>query len=639
MTEFKIESLLAARLFLSPQLAGDRLYFISNLSGRLSLYAMDRAGSVPEPLLPPDISLMTPEMVGPIPFYVFPKLGKVIVMIDRDGDENYQPFTVPLEGGFPEPLFGDRFAGMQLTLSHCDPERNRFFLGVDPRRNPNMESYLVDLETGELTFLGTSIYGNQVAGVSDDYARVALADGYTSGDHVLYLWERGQEGRRLLYGKPIEQRAEGEEVPLNALGACNFTPGGGLLCFTVLFDDRYGLGYLPLGDPAAIRPVMVVGTVHTGDGELEDIEHLQGDRYLLRYNIDGCTWAYEGSFDEAHDRMTLDRVICGQGALANGVAQSIRYDKLSGDYALAFSTATSPAQIFTVTPATGTDDAPDVTQLTRERVLGIPGHLLAPGEDASFTSHDGLRISARLYLPAPELGFAGPRPVIFYIHGGPQSQERPDFTWFSMPLIQFFTLNGFAVFVPNVRGSHGYGMDYMKRVDRDWGGLDRLDHVAAHAHLHSDDRLDMTRVGVMGRSYGGYMTLMLTGRHPELWQASCDMFGPYNLLTFLERIPETWKTYFYLALGHPEHDRDFLIERSPSTYLHQLACPMLVIQGRNDPRVRAGESEDVVKDLRAQGKEIDFLVFENEGHDVTRYENKLRCYSEIVEFFKRRLTG
>ena len=116
---------------------------------------------------------------------------------------------------------------------------------------------------------------------------------------------------------------------------------------------------------------------------------------------------------------------------------------------------------------------------TNERILGIAPHLLAPGEDASYTSHDGLRISARLYMPAPELGFEGKRPVIFYIHGGPQSQERPDFTWFSMPLIQFFTLNGFAVWVPNVRGSSGYGISYMKRVDHDWGGLDRLDHVAA----------------------------------------------------------------------------------------------------------------------------------------------------------------
>ncbi|MCX7707051.1 MAG: prolyl oligopeptidase family serine peptidase, partial [Anaerolineae bacterium] len=247
------------------------------------------------------------------------------------------------------------------------------------------------------------------------------------------------------------------------------------------------------------------------------------------------------------------------------------------------------------------------------------------------------RVSARLYLPAAERGFTGPRPVIFYIHGGPQSQERPDFTWFSMPLIQFFTLNGFAVFVPNVRGSHGYGLDYMKRVDHDWGGLDRLDHVAAFEHLKADPRLDMTRVGVMGRSYGGYMTLTLVGRHPELWKAAVDMFGPYNLLTFLERIPETWKTYFHLAVGHPERDRDFLVERSPSTHLHNLACPLLVIQGRNDPRVRADESRDLVEALRSQGKQVEFLVFENEGHDVTRFENKVRCYNEIVRFFGEHL--
>ena len=116
---------------------------------------------------------------------------------------------------------------------------------------------------------------------------------------------------------------------------------------------------------------------------------------------------------------------------------------------------------------------------TCERILGIPEQWLSPGEDASFTSFDGTRVSARLYLPARELGFHGPRPLVYYVHGGPQGQERPDFAWFSMPLIQFLTLNGFAVFVPNVRGSTGYGLSYTKQVDRDWGGQDRLDHVHA----------------------------------------------------------------------------------------------------------------------------------------------------------------
>ena len=100
------------------------------------------------------------------------------------------------------------------------------------------------------------------------------------------------------------------------------------------------------------------------------------------------------------------------------------------------------------------------------------------------------------------------------MHGGPQSQERPNFAWFSMPLIQILTLEGFAVFVPNARGSTGYGLSYTKRVDRDWGGQDRLDHVHAMTEvLPRDERVDVSRAGVVGRSYGGYMTLMLAGRH------------------------------------------------------------------------------------------------------------------------------
>jgi pimeloyl-ACP methyl ester carboxylesterase len=638
--EYKVESLLAARLFLSPQLVGNRIFFLSNLSGRLSLYAMDRAGSVPDPLLPPDIALMTPELLGGEPFYVFPKLGKVLVMIDRNGDENYQPHFVPLDGGIPEPAFGDRFSGQQLVCNHCDPERNIAIFNVDPRTDPIQHSFLADLATLAITDLGSSLYGNFYEGANDDYSQIVLGDGYTQGDEAIFLWEKGKGERRLLFGVPIDQRAEGQTVPRNSIACAQFTPGGGLLFLTSLFDDNYGLGYFPLSDPEAVYPVEVASMVHTGAGELDHFEHLTEDRYLLRYNIDGCSWAYEGTFDEATLCLSLDRVICGQRALRDGVLQSIRYETASGDYALAFSTATSPAQIFVVErtfEVLGNLEGLKLTQLTRERPLGIAPALLSPGEDASYTSHDGLRISARLYLPAAELSFTGPRPVVFYVHGGPQSQERPDFTWFSIPLIQFFTLNGFAVFVPNVRGSQGYGLDYMKRVDRDWGGLDRLDHVAAFEILKADPRLDMTRAGVMGRSYGGYMTLTLAGRHPELWKAAVDMFGPYNLLTFIDRLPEAWKTYFYMAVGHPEPDHDFLVERSPSTYLHQLACPMLVIQGRNDARVRADESKDVVETLRAQGKQIEFLLFENEGHDVTRLENKVRCYNEIVAFFRGHL--
>ena len=102
-------------------------------------------------------------------------------------------------------------------------------------------------------------------------------------------------------------------------------------------------------------------------------------------------------------------------------------------------------------------------------------------------------------------------------------------------------------------------------------------------------------------------------------------------------LPETWKTYFYLAIGHPDEDREFLIKRSPHTHLPNLACPLFVIQGRNDPRVVEAESSDLVEALRDQDKEIEYLVFENEGHDVIKFENKVRCYNAIVDFFAKHL--
>lgn len=631
--QFKIESMLSARLFLSPQLVGDRIFFISDLSGRLSLYAMDKGGSVPEPLLPPDIALQNPELMGGYSFFVFPKLGKILVQIDHDGDENYQPVFIPLDGGLPQPVFGDRFAGQQVQAVHCDIDRSLAVFSVDPRTDPNYHAYLVDLRTLELTDLGSSLYGNHYDGHNEDYSRVVLLDSYTVGDHALYLWDKDTGARRLLYGTPLDRRQPGEQPPLNAIQNTQFTPGDkGLLLLTSLFDDRYGLGYMPLhnGTAGEIHPVKVSGTQHQGDGEMTGLEHLAGSRFLLHYNIDGVSWAYEGTFDEPALAFRVDRVVCGAGRLSNGVLQWLSYEQASGSYAVSFCTATSPAQIYTIE-----GDDKRVVLHTRERILGIPHRLFSPGEDGSYASHDGLRVSARLYLPAEELGFRGRRPVVFYIHGGPQSQERPDFTWFSMPLIQFLTLNGFAVWVPNVRGSTGYGLAYTKRVDHDWGGQDRLDHVAAFEHLRRDPRLDMDRVAVVGRSYGGFMTLTLAGRHPELWKAACDMFGPYNLITFVERLPDTWQTYFYQVLGHPERDRDALLAMSPSTYLHRLACPLLVIQGHNDPRVREAESRDVVEDLRRQGKTVDFLVFENEGHDVLKFENRVRCYNEIVQFFTR----
>ena len=632
MTQFHIESLLAARQFVVPQLAGDRLYFISNLSGYMSLYAMDHGGSVPEPLLPPDVVLQNPHLMDGYSFYVFAKLGQILVMLDDNGDENYQPMRIPLEGGLPEAALGETFANYRVHCTKCDPDTNLVYFAAESRLEPVYEAYQCNLETGEVTKLYASAWGAWVDAVSDDHRQAILIDPYTSGDHVLYRWDGSRT--RLLYGTPLDHRAPNQLIALNSIHACQFVnDNGALLCLTTLFDDAGGPAYLDLNDPDSVQPVQVNGLVHSGTGEMVDLRHLARERYSLAYNIDGVSWLYEAVFDAAQKTLQVMHVLCGQGEIANGVLKSFFYDKAGDRYSLTYSTATSPTQIYTLE---GQERA--VTQHTRERILGIDETLLSSGEDASYNSHDGLRISARLYFPAETLGFEPPYPLVYYVHGGPQGQERPDFAWFSMPLIQFLTLNGFAVFVPNVRGSTGYGLKYVKQVDRDWGGQDRLDHVHAMQQiLPQDKRLDTSRAAVVGRSYGGYMTLTLAFRHPDLWSAAVDMFGPYDLLTFLERIPETWKPYFKIALGDPEQDHDFLLERSPRSYMQQLSAPMLVIQGKNDPRVVERESRDVVEALRQAGKSIDYLMFENEGHDVLKYENKVRCYNAITDFFKAHL--
>jgi dipeptidyl aminopeptidase/acylaminoacyl peptidase len=630
----RIESLLSARLFVEPQLANDRITFVSNLSGRLSLYAMDASGGVPEPLLPPQIALQNPELVGGHPFHVLAELGRIVVMIDSDGDEKYVPYTIPLDGGFPEPVSEEAFAGGRSHLVHVDDDAGIAYFAVESLEEASIAAVRVDLGAGTTEELWRSPYGAMVAAWTPDHSRVALVDGYTNGDVVVYEVD-GSGERRMLYGTAIEDRDPETDYPLSGFRAGHGTASGsGILLTTTLTDDTGTLAYLDLSRPGELDPVTIEGLAHQGVGELEDLDHLEGDRYSLLYNIDGCSWAYAGGFDERARTFTIERVLVGEGELAGGVLHGIDYDEQSGRFVAAFCTATSPTQLH-VLPAT--DGPCDV--LTRERALGLAPEVLSAGEDASFASHDGLRVSARLYLPSQELGYDGPRPLVYYVHGGPQGQERPDFAWFSMPLVQILTLEGFAVFVPNARGSTGYGLDYATRVDRDWGGLDRLDHVHAMTEiLPRDERIDVSRAGVVGRSYGGYMTLTLAARHPELWRAAVDMFGPYDLFTFMDRLPETWKPYFALAVGDPENDAEFLVARSPKTHIADISCPLLVIQGQNDPRVVERESRDVVEQLRGLGREVDYLVFEDEGHDVLKLVNRVRCYDTIVGFFAQHLS-
>ncbi len=630
----RIESFLSARLFLVPQVVGDRIYFVSNLSGRNSLYVMDKGGSVPEPLLPPNIALQNPHLVDGDSFVVFPKIGKILVLIDRDGDENYQPMFIPLDGGYPEMAFGDTFDQHSVIAAGADPDENIIYFISQSRTESLFKSYRAHLDTGELVQISEGQYGMLPQGISKQHNQYIFAEQFAVGDSVLYRGANSDDAQHF-YGIKLEDRQPDQQNQINGINEVYFSADeSGMIFNSILFDDRYSLGIMQFDNPESPQPIEIEGLLHTGEGELEGFEELKNGRFLLKYNIDGSSWVYEAELDEANATMHVKHLLVGQGDLANGVLESIRHDADGDQFALSFSTAVSPTQLYTIEG----ENRDQLIRHTRERILGIPQHHLSSGEDVAYTSYDGLRISARLYLPAADLGFEAPFPLIYYIHGGPQSQERPDFAWFSMPFIQHLTMNGFAVFVPNVRGSTGYGFNYMNKVVRDWGGDDRLDHVYAMTNvLPKDDRIDTKRAGVVGRSYGGYMTLTLAARHPELWQAAIDMFGPYDLLTFADRVPATWKPFMKMLVGDPETEQEFLTERSPRTYIENVTCPMLVVQGKNDPRVIEQESRELVEHLREMGKEVDYLMFPDEGHDVLKHENRVKVYDTMTAFFKKHL--
>lgn len=634
---FPIESLLSARLLLAPRISGDKVYFLSDFSGVLSLYSMDKNGGIPQPLLPGGMALVNPHLMIGDSFVVLPKMEKLLVMIDKLGNENYQPSFVPFDGGIPEPVLGPDYENQQTASVHCDVDKDIGYFYNDNRKQPETGTLRVSLETGEVVPLGRSPYGNFCNGVSLDHSMVVLTDGYTAGDNVLYYWKPGMKERQLLFGIPLEKR-EGKQVPPSGIGWCSFVNGDrGVVFRSNLFHDAGGLTYLSLDDPSSPVDVSVEGTIHSGVGELDQLRQVENDLFIIEYNIDGATWCYEARYQHGSPPLfKVSKTLCGLPPLSSGVMLGLEWqvkkDPLRVEYVLSFTKANSPSQLY-IYP----ENSNQAKRLSAERVLGVPDRYLSEGEDASYTSFDGLRVSARLYLPAKELGFTGPRPMVLYVHGGPQGQERPDFTWFSMPLIQYLTLNGFAVFVPNVRGSTGYGMRFMKYVDRDWGGDDVKDHVEGLKHLEKDPRVDSSKRGVVGRSYGGFMTLTLASRLPGMWKAAVDMFGPYDLSTWASRVPPSWMPYIRLAIGDPEKDRDFLLERSPKTYLHQLQSPLMIIQGKHDPRVPEPESAQLVEDLRRKGINVDYLVFEDEGHDVLRFKNRVVCYNTITEFFLKNL--
>jgi dipeptidyl aminopeptidase/acylaminoacyl peptidase len=296
-----------------------------------------------------------------------------------------------------------------------------------------------------------------------------------------------------------------------------------------------------------------------------------------------------------------------------GTVSGIVWHHDSGVLAFVLNSAQSPGDVYVLDLASNA-----VARWTEAKVEGLDASAFRPQESIRWTSFDGREITGLLTRPPSR--FAGRRPVMIQIHGGPEAQARPGFLgrW-----NYYINELGIAIIEPNVRGSSGYGKTFVsldngtKREDsvRDIGAL--LDWIARQPDL------DPKRVVVVGGSYGGYMSLAVATTYPELIAGAIDIVGIANFVTFLERTESYRRDLRRVEYGD-ERDpkmREFLTRISPVNNAAKIRRPLYVAHGRNDPRVPYTEAQSIVETVRGNGTPVWYLLANNEGHGFAKKEN------------------
>ncbi|NED93796.1 S9 family peptidase [Phytoactinopolyspora alkaliphila] len=261
---------------------------------------------------------------------------------------------------------------------------------------------------------------------------------------------------------------------------------------------------------------------------------------------------------------------------------------------------------------------------------------LAEMEPFSYTARDGLTVHG--YLTFPVGVERRDLPAVLNVHGGPWARD----TWGYDPEAQWFANRGYVCVQVNFRGSTGYGKAFGNAGNKQWGKAMHTDLLDAVEYLVGQGWVDRNRVGIYGGSYGGYAALAGAAFTPDVFRCAVDLVGPSNLLTLLTSIPEYWKpqiAFMYSRVGNPETEKDFLWNISPLSRVDDIRIPILVAQGKNDPRVKEAEAEQIVNALIDKGLDHEYLLFEDEGHGLAKPENRERFYAAAEDFLAQHLGG
>ncbi len=575
--------------------------FVSNISGQFNLWRVPVEGGWPHQL-----TSFADETVRQVA--VSPRDGTMVFNADPDGDEFTQLYLLDPAESWPDQITDAGEVQHFVTGGAFSPDGTKLAYCANARTPADVDVWVRDLETGETRHVfGEGMYAVAFDWSPDGTKLLAIDLRHNSDTSVHLVDVETGDARELT---PHDDDVLYEPGP--------WAPDGS--GFYLVTDEGREFRGLAFYDMAA----GAYEWLETPDGDVEGVA-LSDDGRVLAWlvNVDGWEQLKLRDLESGQD-LPDPELPSGARPHLTGFRPPIALSPDGSHAAVILSSPRRPPEIWLAETETGNARA-----VTESR-FGVPREEeLLDVELISYPTFDGRDIPAWLYRPDVE----GRLPVVLSIHGGPEAQELPLYH----PLYQYLASRGIAVLATNIRGSTGYGKTYQRLVQRDWGGGDMQDWEHAVKWLHDQDWADAERIGVFGGSYGGFAVLTCVTRLPDYWAAAVDIFGPSNLITFAKAVPPTWRRMMKRFVGDPEEDAELLRERSPLTYIENVKTPLLVIQGATDPRVVKPESDQLVEKLESLGREVEYVVFDDEGHGFTKRPNEVKAMRLSADWLERHL--
>jgi dipeptidyl aminopeptidase/acylaminoacyl peptidase len=578
----------ATRVALSPD--ATTLYFVSDLTGTVQLWSVPVAGGVPRRLS------YEADRVGA--YSLSPDGTRIAYGADEGGDERWALWVMNADGGDAR-----RVSTQADRIHHVvdwtpDGRGVLAFANLRDERFFDLHEFPAEGGTPKLRFRhdGTG-FG---AAVLDD-GRVVVTTNRTRSDlNHFSLVERDGPARLLTPDTPIAMHQSAHAFE------------DGILAISDRGRDLPAIARLGLD--GSFRFVV------TPDRVVDDLA-VAGAQIAYAVNVDGRSEVRVRSAGK-------DTPITGlpPGDLATDLIGDSLAVAPDGTVAVAWARFDAPSAVYVAPPGR------PATLVVPPQLAGLAPEGLPEDELVSWKSFDGRTIPGFLLRPrgAPN----GTRPTVVQVHGGPEGQARP--LW--NPLTVALVAAGFNVLQPNVRGSSGYGRAYMSLDDVRL----RMDSVqdldAAAAWLAGSGLAPADRIGVIGGSYGGFMTLAaITFCADRKWAAAVDIVGIASFRSFFARTAPWRRPLRAAEYGDPEKDADFLESVSPLNFIDRIQAPLMVIHGANDPRVPVEEAEQIVSTLRSRGRDVEYLRYEDEGHGLAKAKNRADAWPKVVRFFEKHM--